>query len=487
MTQSIFFDQIPNGLRKPGVYVEFNNKLAVRGLPANAQKVCIIGQKTVSGSLAVLTPTKIFSEADAVLYAGNGSMMHRMVKAAYAAYPYLDLTIVNLADHGSGVSATGTNNFTGPATGAGLLVQQIGKDKIEVAIASGETATEIATALVAAITARPDLPVTAANSAGVVTFTAKNKGTLGNQIKLLSTVSAAGVTSTIVAMASGATDPDLSTALTAIYAAKFDIIVSPYNNLSNLTTLASYSGSSAALLKAHIDSVSGPLEQRRCRAVIAHTATVALSTTLAASLNSERIMLVLDRGIMTHSVELAAAAAAVWASMSDPAQPLNYKAIPGIDAPVIANRLSRAEQETLLANGVTPLAVSTSEATYFVRAVTTYTVNASSTPDISYLDVTTITSLDYGDLAIRTRIQTRFPAPKKTLRTRKAIRSEILAVMKDLEAAEIWRDIDAYSDQLVIEDDATDPARWNVLIPAPVVPGAHILAMQLVLYLSPAA
>ncbi len=39
------FDQIPQSLRKPGAYLEFNARLAARSLPANRQSVLLIGQR----------------------------------------------------------------------------------------------------------------------------------------------------------------------------------------------------------------------------------------------------------------------------------------------------------------------------------------------------------------------------------------------------------------------------------------------------------
>lgn len=40
---NISFDSIPSSIRKPGQYFEFNTRLAVSTLPANAQKVLILG------------------------------------------------------------------------------------------------------------------------------------------------------------------------------------------------------------------------------------------------------------------------------------------------------------------------------------------------------------------------------------------------------------------------------------------------------------
>lgn len=486
----IQFDTIPNTLRKPGTYFEYDNKLALSGLPELAQKLCLIGQMTNSGSLAALTPTGILSEADAVLYSGNGSMVHRMVRAAYQANPNVAITIVNLADAEGAAAAGGSILFATTATATGTLYVTIGKDLVQLVIPSGMTPAQAATAFAALITAHPELPISAAvngSTPAQVDLTAKNKGTVGNQIQVAATLAGVGMTATVTALTGGSGDPDLDTALAVIFPAKYDKVVSPYNNLTNPTTLMTYSGSPVAKLKAHLQTVSGALEQRRGFGVFAQSGSVALATTLSAAANYERFSMGYMRGVKMWTPELAAAYAATWMAQPDPAMPLNGMEVRGVDVPAQASWFTRAEQETLLANGVTPLEVSGGETVRIVRAITTYTVNASGTPDVSYLDVTTLTALDYGDVAIRNRINSKFRPAKITARTLRDLRSEILAVMKQLEEAKIWRDIDAYKDQVVLEESTVMPGTVNAKIPAPVVPGLHVLAGQLVLHLSPAA
>ena len=485
---AIKFSTIPSGLRKPGIYAEYNATLAVRSLPAVNKKLLLIGQKTASGSADAAAPQELFTEADAALYFGSGSQLHRMARAALTANPYISLHAVALGDHASGVAATGTVTLTGPATAAGTFALWIGHDRIEVPVAVGDTAATVAAALAAAVTARPDLPVTAAQGTDaethIVTLTAKNKGTAGNQIGLAKEqAGATGLSAVLVAMASGATDPDIATALAAVFAVKYDVVASGFNNLTNLTTLMTYSGSPMEALKTHVQTVSNAMEKRRARAVVGLTGGLSLSTTLADSLNFERQLIAYLRGTRTTSWELAAAYAAVWTGMADPAQPLNYQALAGVHPPAIADRLSRAEQESLLHNGVTPLQVGPGEAVQIVRSITTYQVNPAAAPDTAWLDTTTIDTMDYADFARRTRLETRFPAPKKSDRVKRDIRSELLAVDKQMEDLEILRDIDANKDGYLVEDDPQDPTGLRISVPTPVVPGLHVIGMEQVLYL----
>ncbi|MDA8413026.1 MAG: phage tail sheath subtilisin-like domain-containing protein [Desulfobacteraceae bacterium] len=471
---NVTFSQIPAGVRKPGQYLEFNTSNAVSTLPANAQRMLIIAQRLAAGTVAALLPTKVFSSTDAANYFGSGSMAHLMVRTAIAENPYLDLTVCALDDAGAGAAATGTITITGPATGPGILDLYIGSRRIEIAIASADAATAIAAALNTAIGAIPDLPVTAGVALGVVTLTARHKGLVGNQISLTATVTAAGVAAAVVAMAAGATDPDITTALAKVYASQYDKIATPYNDQTSLTAL-----------RTHLESVAGPLEQRPGCGVYAITGSLASATTLAGQLNEGRLVGALLRGTISPAYEIAAALAAVWCREPDPARPLNTLPLVTIAPPAIDQRLSRTEQESCLANGVTPLEVGPGEMVQIVRLITTYTLNPQGIADVALLDATTITSLDYTRLAVRTRIALRFPRSKISIKgkTPERVRGQILDVLHQLESLEILDNVDAYKAQLIVEKDSQNVGQLNARIPANVVPGLHVFAAVIDLYL----
>ena len=135
-----------------------------------------------------------------------------------------------------------------------------------------------------------------------------------------------------------------------------------------------------------------------------------------------------------------------------------------------------------LYNGVTPLTVVNNKV-QILRAVSTYTKNATGTDDPALLDITTIRTLDYVREAIDTRIALRFPREKLHERTPKKVRSEILDVLLKLEDAEIIEGVMANAHLLVVERDASDPNRLNVQVPADVVNGLHVFAARIDLYL----
>lgn len=474
-SKNISFDQIPASIRKPGKYFEFNTKLAVRTLPNNKQRMLIIGQRLASGSVAALFPVNIFSDKQAAEYFGYGSVAHLMAKAAIKANPYLDLTICALDDEAAGAAATGSVTIGGPAASSGSLKLYIANQKVEIGIASGDASAAIAAALNAEIAKYPDLPVTAAVdgvNASKINFTAKNKGTLGNQIGIAYELSAKGVTADVAAMSGGAADPDVANALSVVFAEHYHIIATPYNDPTSL-----------AALRDHLDNVSGPMEQRGAVGVYGMSGALSAATTLANAINHGRIFNPYLRGSRSIPYEIASAFAAVTAFEEDPARPLNTLELKGIHAPAIDQRLSRTEQENCLYNGVTPLEVGPGEKVQIVRAISTYTKDAQGIDDISLLDITTIRTLDYVRKACRERVSLRFPREKLSSKTPAKVKTELLDVLYKLEALEIVEEVAANQDGLIVERDLQDPNRLNAKIPADVVNGLHVFAGRIDLLL----
>lgn len=472
-SKNISFSSIPSSIRKPGKYFEFNTSLAVRTLPANDQRMLIIGQRMTAGSVAQVVPTQVLSDAEAAAYFGAGSIAHLMTRAAIKAYPYLDVTVCALDDSASTpVARVQTIEISGPATGTGVVTLYVGNVAYEVGVNKDDTATIIGAALKTALDNDSALPFTVEHTTGTLVFTAKNKGTVANQIDFLITVTAAGVTATSTATTAGSVDPLLATALAACFGEQYDIIVSPFIDATSLTAL-----------ETHLDNVSGPMEQRPGVGVIADDDALATVTTLAGTINSGRILLAYLRGTKSPAFELAAAYGAVLASEEDPARPLNTLALTGIAAPAIADRLSRTEQESCLNNGVAPLEVGPGEAVQIVRAITTYTENASGIADVSLLDVTTIRTLDYVRESVRTRIALRFPREKLSSKTPDAVRDQILDVLEKLEELEIVEEVTANADGVIVERDLTDTNRLNAKIPVDVVNGLHVFAGRIDLLL----
>ena len=140
------------------------------------------------------------------------------------------ISAIGLTDNGSGVAATGTIAFSGTATESGTLtvyIDSIRNGKYELVVASGATATSIGGNLETLITANTYSPVSAVNTTGSVALTALNDGTQGNTIGIKIVGSVAGISTTLTAMASGATNPVLTSLFDSVADKRYTSIVYP--------------------------------------------------------------------------------------------------------------------------------------------------------------------------------------------------------------------------------------------------------------------
>jgi phage tail sheath gpL-like len=323
----------------------------------------------------------------------------------------------------------------------------------------------MASRLASAVNANKDLPVTAAAAAGVVTLTARNKGTWGNEFSITVSTTVPGVTMVTADGTKGAGDPDITPALAAIFGAGFTVVAIPSTSTDSLAALRDFS-----------DDVSGPLEQRGTTGVAGWRGTLATATTLAGDVNEGRITLGWHNGSQLPDAIIAASYAAIIASQDDPAKPYDSLPVPGLDVTPLSARPGRNEIENALWNGVTPLKVGPGNQVQIVRAISTYTTSADGAADPSLLDITSIRTLDYVRLAIDNRIELRFPQQKNTPRVAKAVQSEILNVLYQLEDMEVVMNVDLYKDGLLVQTSPTDAGRLNCRIPVNIVSGLHVIA-----------
>jgi phage tail sheath gpL-like len=195
------------------------------------QKVLFVGQKTASGSATsgVLQQNIGNDGAEDDLF-GENSILANMIRSARLINKVVQFDALPVSDNGGGTAASGSIVFSGTATAAGTVTVVIGSERLytyEVAVADGDTAATIASALEAVIDADPRVPVTASVSTATVTITCVHKGTLGNKIALKVDEDVAGITVTLNGMSSGATDPSLTGLLDAVNDIRYQTIVWP--------------------------------------------------------------------------------------------------------------------------------------------------------------------------------------------------------------------------------------------------------------------
>ncbi|MDH4229962.1 MAG: phage tail sheath subtilisin-like domain-containing protein [Nitrospirota bacterium] len=482
---AISFNGIPVSTRVPGVYAEFDASRAARGLAPEQQRILVLGQRLTTGSVAAGVPTMVNSAAEAEAYFGRGSMLARMFAALKGANRYTESWAIALDDNGAGVAATGTLTVTATTPKAGTIALYVGGVRLTIGVATTDTATTIATAIAAAITAETSLPVTATSTLGVVTVTARHKGELGNDIDLRVNYQQgeqlpSGVTVVVAAMASGVTNPTLTAAIAAMGEVQYHYIISPYTDATSLTAA-----------EAELLDRFGPL---RANSGVLYTAKKGIVSALSAfgSGRNSHLVSCIDAGNAPQTTEIWAAVyggVAAFNLATDPARPLRTLTLTGLMAPAESARRTWNERNTLLFDGIstTTVVVGTVQ---IERSITMYQINAAAAPDTSYLDVTTPHTLFAVRYQFRTRMGLRFPrhklasdgvpaSPGQAIATPASIRAEIVALFYELEAAGLIEGMDQFKSNLIVERNAGDPNRVDVLMAPDLVNGLQVLAAQI--------
>ncbi len=469
-SQNVFFETIPSSIRVPGRYIEFNTKLAVRGLPTNAQQVLIVAPM-LTGTQAPLTPVMLFSDTEAAELFGAGSFAHRMTRQAIRNNQYINLSVIGIPDDAAAIKATGKIEGTGTATREGQLILKIAGDDYRIAVSRGEAVKDICERLAAVINADEDAFVVAKATATNITFTAKNGGEIGNTISLIGESNTPGITFKIGAMENGQGNTDVSDALSIVAGKHYQIYISAFSDDENLSRLSE-----------HIDNVSNAIEKRGGVVVAGFAGTFAGGVTKTSKLNNERVMLKWYKGSTMPEAMIAAGFGAVMAFEEDPARPLNTLEVKGLDVTPESQWPTFTEFNNALYNGLSPLHV-VNNRVQVMRAITTYTKNATGTDDPALLDVTTIRILDYTLKSLDQRWALRFPNDKMIKdKTPIKVRSETLDVLLILDDLEILQRVEANKSLLISEADmAGDGVR--LAIPAEVVQGLHKIMGRIDLYL----
>jgi phage tail sheath gpL-like len=486
---SISFNQIPVNLLTPGQYVEFDNSKAINAPVNMPQRILLIAQSLASGIAPANVPFQISSKDGGVAAFGRGSIGAAMVSGIFDVTDTIETWVLPVADNGAGTAAGGTITITGAATLGGTLNLYVGEDVVQVAVSTADTPATIAAALAAAINATPDLVVIAASAAGVVTVTARHKGTLTNDLMLqlnyypMSQQTPAGLGVAIVQMANGTADPSIAAALANIGATQYNNIIMSFNDAANL-----------ALLETELNNRWGPLLQNDGHCHIGLRGTVGSLNASLSGRNNPHITTWTcetggEPGPVWEKAALAGAVSAYYLAI-DPARPLQTLVLPN-RLPASANkRFTRAERNNVLSYGGATTVVDNGGNVVIERAVTNYKTNASGTVDPSYRDAETMYTLSLMRYQVRARIAQRFPryklandgtqaAPGQALVTPQDIRAELVALALDWVDAGLMEDIDQFKADLLVGRNVTDVNRVDVRLPPNLVNQFRVFAAQI--------
>jgi len=486
---AINFNNIPEGIRTPGVYTEVDNSRALQNLVQNPHKALIIGQMTATGSGIASTLYQITNDGLGDFYFGGGSITARMCNAFKSANPNMELWAIGLSDDVAAVAASGNINITGSATEDGTYYLLVAGEKCYVQINEGDSAVNIASAILEAVSAKASgLPVDAVSAdSTIVGFTAKNAGEVGNSIDIRANYYTGqrtpdGLSMLITEPSGGTTDPDLDNvwSIAAVDEERFHHIAYPYTTAANLTSIED-----------ELEDRFGPLNMRQGHGYTAYQGTQAACTVLGNSRNSpyNTIMGYNDSpsGPEIWAAVLAATAGA--ALNNDPARPLHYLELKGILAPSKASQFTRAERDTLLYDGIATYYVDSSGRVTIERCITTYQTNAVGISDPSYLDIQTLFTLGEIRDQYQIRMTNRYLVPRFKLAndnqhiepgsyvtTPNDIKLEIINLFTQLSDRGLIENLNDFKDNLIVERDDADLNRVNVLLPPDLINQFRVLA-----------
>lgn len=404
----------------PGVYFQINHAVG-EGSTSNAEyALLLVGNKLSSGDATLdteiygpLSTLPLLSDADWVSRFGSGSELHRMYLASKIVSPNMTRYAIAVTES-VGTQATATVTFVGVASGAGNVRVYVGKEYVDVPIASGDSIASMASALSTAINQKTTWGVTAGAALGVTTITAKQRGLRGNDLRVMATITG-GITTTVspttdTAFSGGTTADSFTAALSTIASKRYYYIVSPTAD----TTL------NGAILT-QLNSVALPLNGNLTQRLVAGSvATLGTATAAAITHNGARMELVHHEKCPWTPAEIAAHMATIYLyeEASDVTNFAGYgkdtqsELLWGIPASrVTTTHPTRTALVSALNNGVSPIAVDNNGKTYLVNRITTKSLTSSAV-DYRIRDSHKVTVCDkYADTG-KALITLRYPRHK---------------------------------------------------------------------------
>ena len=426
---------------------------------------------------------------DAKAKAGAGSMLAQMAARYRAIDPVLDLFILPYADNAAGVQATGTITVSTAATASGTLALYIAGRLVSVGISAGQSTSQIATAIAAAMT-DIDIPVTASASAAVVTLTARHKGSCGNQIdlrlNLYGETTPSGLVLSLAAMAGGSGDPAPGNLTDIIgYGQWYRYVALGINDSA---TLAAWHTESQLRYQ--------PPVQAGFRAFTAYRGDYTAAAAFGLTKNCEHIANLSIHLNPTSTWEAAAilTAAAAPKLYNNPVESLEGIALTGM---IGVSNHSWTNANSLLFKGMSVMQVSKDGTCSIKRIISMYQYRPDGSADDAYLDINTAEVLERIRYEQRMGAVKRFTGtaaaktnegyrPGLRITTEDSVRAFLLSLYKHTLMEEYgWvQDYQFYKKNLVVEQDPTNPSRFNYLDTPVALSPFYILAGRAQFYKS---
>ena len=483
MAENVSFNEVPDNIRVPGIYIEIDPSKANGGGAVMERRLLLVGQRLAAGKVAALNPIRLGSQAgdQAADAFGQGSMLHAMAGAAREANEYVDLWAVALDDDAEGQAATGKITLSGAPTASGNLCFYIGGSRVRIGVAAAEPVATLASRLATIISATIGLPVTASATLGEVELECRWKGETGNDLDLRLNYydgeqTPAGLTVAITAMAGGAANPEVQPALDAIAGQQYYSIVCPYLDGANLVAL-----------EAEMVDRFGPMDTLTGHVFNAKRGNHAQLTTWGSSRNSPHCSTFGMHGVPTSPWVVASvwATVAEFSGANDPARPFRSLPLPGVLPPAEKLRFMRSERNLLLYDGISTFTVDQGGQVLIETIITNYQTNSFGLPDISLLRLETKWTVDFVRFRINAAVARDYPrhklgdkaVPGQAYATETTVRGTVIAeAVKLHEEDGLIEDIAGFKRDLLIKRSIQNPNRMNAVMPPNLVNQFDIFA-----------
>jgi phage tail sheath gpL-like len=489
----ISFNQIPANWRMPLYWVELDPSKAGLGTYAGRSLLVGIMNSAAGANKGTATPDvpiAVASQAQADALFGQGSMLAEMFKAFYANNWANEVWGLPVAEP-TGAAAAGSILVATPPTAAGTIDLYISGHNVPVYVGASDTVDQIGTSIAAAITANPNLPVTAVATAGSVAVTAKFKGTSGNEIRLsdsyYGTVGGemlpTGVSLTYTQPTGGTGDPVFTNAISNLGEAEIDYVCMPFTDSTSMLAWETEFGFSDTGRWGFVRQHYGQIFNAK-RGIYSDL------LTFGATRNSAQMsVLGIEVGSPTPSYAWAAAycAKAARALLNDPARPLQTLQLESCLPAQSHFRFLLSELNALAYGGIATQRTMTT-VPVIMRESTTYTKNLYGNTDDAYELVTTPATLTKLLRNQRQAITSKFPRHKladdgtrfgagQAIVTPKIIKAELVAEYRIDEFNGLVENGKAFKANLIVERDTNDPNRVNVLYPPDLVNQLRVFAV----------
>ena len=505
----VSFSSIPQNWKMPLYWVEVDPSMA--GYPRSRLTSLIIGTMMPTGTAIPDVPIPVPSQADARQLFGYGSMLDNMVESFTKNNFAQELYVVPIAQAAAGVAATGTLTVSTPAISAGTLPLYIAGRRVQVFVAAGEAAGIVATNITAAINKDLSMPVIAtqgSSDAPMVTLTAKWKGVETNDIDVrlayggllaaekvpvglgitLSPAPPVGATGTKLAGGSGATS--ISNALINLGDEIYEYVASGFTDSTSLALLEAEYGFGDSGRWGWMRQLYGHVFAAKRGAGSdqwGYTDLIAYGPT-----NNSGVLSVMS--VEKHSPSptwnwsAAYAAKAARALLNDPARPLQTLELEGCLPAPKHQRFDKAQCNALAGVGLATQSVNANNIPAIMRESTTYQKNLYGQGDDAYELVPTLATLAALFRSQRHAITSKYPRHKladdgtrfgagQAIVTPKIIKAELVAQYRFDEFLGRVENARAFKNNLIVERDANDPNRVNVLYPPDLINQLRIFAV----------